>query len=124
LTFDHFVSALFHPDPDVRSNRRGRLAPELTSWSEGDLLDLMHTLQRVERIFPIASKGPRAQLAGPEIIEANASISGLLNGPLKAAARSGERAAVTVAAAATRSALMTAPRPIAAFLNSLLVTRT
>jgi hypothetical protein len=119
--FDEFVSALFHPDPIVRSDWRSKLAPVLVGWSEGDLLDLMHTLRRFQRIFPMS---PAAQLAGPEVIEANSSISGLLNRPLKVAARSDERGAVTVAAAATTSALMTAPRPIAAFLNSLLVSRT
>jgi len=119
--FDEFVSALFHPDPIVRSDRRSKLAPVLVGWSEGDLLDLMSTLRRVQRIFPM---GAGAQLAGPEVIEANSSISGLLNRPLKDAARSEDRVAVTVAAAATTSALMTSPRPIAAFLNSLLVNRT
>lgn len=119
--FDQFVSALFHPDPIVRSDRRSKLAPVLVGWSEGDLLDLMSTLRRVQRIFPI---GPGARLAGPEVIEENSSISGLLNRPLKDAARSGDRVAITVAAAATTSALMTAPRSIAAFLNSLLVSRT
>jgi hypothetical protein len=122
--FDEFVSALFHPDPIVRSDRRNRLAPTLIGWHEGDLLDLIHALRRVERLLPATSKGGDTQLAAPQIIEAHSSISGFLNGPMKAAARSDERTAVIVAAAATTAALSMAPRPIATFLNSLLMSRT
>jgi hypothetical protein len=122
--FDEFVSALFHPDPTVRSNRRNRLAPTLIGWHEGDLLDLMHALRRVERLFPATSNEVRPQFAGPQTIEANSSISAFLNEPMKAAARSDVRTAVIVTAAATTSALSMAPRPIAAFLNSLLMNRT
>jgi hypothetical protein len=121
---DGFVSALFHPDPIVRSDRRNRLAPTLIGWREGDLLDLIHALRRVERLLQATSKGGDTQLAAPQIIEAHSSISRFLNAPMKAAARSDERTAVIVAAAATTSALSMAPRPIAAFLNSLLMNRT
>jgi hypothetical protein len=122
--YDLFVCDLFHPDPAVRSDRRSRLAPQLIDWSEGDLLDLMHVLRRVQRISRIPEMGPNAHAVGPEIIEASSSISGFLNGPLRAAAQSSERTAVTVAAAVTTSALMAAPRPVAAFLTSLMVCRT
>jgi hypothetical protein len=122
--YDALVCDLFHRDPQVRSDRRSRLAPPLIGWSEGDLLDLMNTLRRVQRIFQIPSMGPNVQAVDPRIIEASSSISGFLNGPLRAAAQSSERTAITVAAAATTSALMAAPRPVANFLTSLMVSRT
>jgi hypothetical protein len=121
--YDLLVCDLFHPDPVVRAERRSRLAPPLIGWSEGDLLDLTHTLRRVQRLFPIPSTGPNPEVVGPEIIERSSSIAGLLAGPMKAAAQSSESTAVTVAAAATTSALSSAPRPVANFLTSLMVSR-
>jgi hypothetical protein len=121
--YDLFVCDLFHPDPAVRSARRSRLAPPLRGWPEGDLLDLMHTLRRVQCLFNIP--GTRsAELVGPEIIEESSSIRGLLDRPIRAAAQSAANTAVTVAAAATTSTLRSAPRPVAEFLTSLLVSRT
>jgi hypothetical protein len=119
--FDLFVCDLFHPDPAVRSRRRSRLAPPLAGWHEGDLLDLMHALRRVRLLFP--SVHPNAEVIEPALIEANSSIGGMLNQPMREAARAGPGTAVTVAAAATTAALRTAPPAVAEFLTTLLMSR-
>ena len=119
---DLFICDLFSPHPAVRSARRSRLAPPLSGWPEGDLLDLMHALRRVQRLFPTVQ--PNSAVIEPVVIETHSSISGLLNRPMSEAARSGPGTAVTVAAAATTAALRTAPPLVAEFLKTLLMSRT
>lgn len=119
--FDQFVCDLFHPDPMVRSQRRARLAPSLAGWSEGDLLDLMHTLQRLQRLFPATPHN--AKPFEPYVIEAGSSIKELMELPIKTAARASRGTAVAVVAAATTAVLRAAPPHVAEFLQKLLMSR-
>ncbi|UPJ55290.1 hypothetical protein [Bradyrhizobium sp. 192] len=119
--FDLFLCDLFHPNAAVRWDRRTKLASPLRNWPEGDLIDLLRALQRVQRLFPSAHSTDDA--VGPSVIEADGSISEMLNQNIKAAG-SGSSTAVTVAAAATMAVLKESPRPVAEFLTSLLVSRT
>jgi hypothetical protein len=122
--YDLLVCDLFHPDATIREARRSKLAAPLVVWTEGDLLDLLHTLRRIQRTIHLPSTGGAGPTGEPaSLIGASVTISEFLNEPLRAAAQSGERTAVTVAAAATSSVLMAAPRPVASFLLSFLVHR-
>jgi len=118
---DRLVCDLFHPSAQIRSARRKMLAPALIDWNEGDLLDLLHALRRVHRTVHVPVCGPNAPPVEPNILQTAEAISQFLTGPLKAAAKSGERTMVTVAAAATTAALMASPRPVANFLTSMVV---
>jgi hypothetical protein len=122
--YDLLVCELFHPNPAVRKARRSKLAAPLVGWSEGDLLDLLQTLRRIQRTIHIPCTAGAGMTTEPAaLIGASGAIGEFLNAPLRVAAMSNERTAVTVAAAATTSALMAAPRPVACFLASLMVHR-
>jgi hypothetical protein len=124
MPYDTLLCELFHPDDNVRSARRSALAAPLAGWSEGDLLDLLQTLRRIQRTIYIPSTAAGARTAEPALlIEASSTISEFLYEPLRIAAQSSDRTAVTAAAAAATAALMAAPGRVGPFLTSLMVHR-
>ncbi|MDA9396250.1 hypothetical protein WN73_37670 [Bradyrhizobium sp. CCBAU 45394] len=119
--FDQFVRDLFHPDATVRSELRSSFVPPLGGWAEGDLIDLLYSLQRVQHLLSSSPKS--AVTIEPAVIEAGSSIKQAMDLPIRSAALATQSTAVTVAAAARMAALRSAPPPVAEFLIQLLMSR-